>query len=103
MGNLFQNGRSLFGFSLDQQQEGYSEKTQRSPSRIMGVRLWAWKIAGNHSFDQTIEFTNLASFYLPHELYLGTMVCPSEAFGGYTPCAGRVRSWFWFGKAEATM
>ncbi|CAJ1374332.1 unnamed protein product [Effrenium voratum] len=30
---------------------------------------------GNHSFDQTIEFTNLASFYLPHELYLGTMVC----------------------------
>ncbi|CAK9002690.1 unnamed protein product [Durusdinium trenchii] len=32
-------------------------------------------IPGNHSFEQTIEFTNLASFYLPHELYVGTMIC----------------------------
>eukprot|EP00434_Breviolum_minutum_P004230 symbB.v1.2.003728.t2/scaffold176.1/size287750/10 len=32
-------------------------------------------IPGNHRFEQTIEFTNLASFYLPHELYVGTMIC----------------------------
>eukprot|EP00435_Cladocopium_sp_Y103_P035412 s3333_g9.t1 len=32
-------------------------------------------IPGNHHFEQTIEFTNLASFYLPHQLYVGTMIC----------------------------
>eukprot|EP00439_Symbiodinium_sp_Y106_P053240 s188_g7.t1 len=30
---------------------------------------------GNHGFEQTIEFTNLASFYLPYEMYVATMVC----------------------------
>ncbi|CAE7320017.1 unnamed protein product [Symbiodinium natans] len=30
---------------------------------------------GNHCFEQTIEFTNLASFYLPYEMYVATMVC----------------------------
>lgn len=33
------------------------------------------RMPGNDSFDQTIEFTNLAIFYLPHWLYVAVMFC----------------------------
>jgi len=33
------------------------------------------KMPGNSNFDQCIEFTNLAIFYLPHWLYVATMCC----------------------------